>query len=334
MKRIVFFSMFLGFIMSVHVYNAQVTSFPYQFSAFNEPYLPLQNPVSLDQGLVWDDPEYFISLPFEWVIFEDTITDFILGGPGSQLVQDYYLNDTVDAVIPYFADIINVNDSIVVSPIAYEIVGDAPNRIFKIQWSNVGFYDEWMNTGLAGNTLSFQFWIYETTQEMRIHFGPTFIKSANQFQTFGFPCVMLIDEFVMNSETWSGMWTLAGPADNPQVVSVSAFGPFGLDPSQLLTSDPQEGQVYSFQLPTPIGVSEHSLKDRFQLFPQPAKDQVSFWTEYIDRIAVLNAQGQVVIQYTASIGLNTLDISSLSDGLYYLQSTKDEMLPTKLLVQH
>lgn len=334
MKKIVHSLLFLVFTVSTHFSHAQVTSFPYEFSAFNEPYVPLQNPISLDQGLVWDDPEYFISLPFEWVIFEDTITDFILGGPGSQLVQDYYLHDTVDAVIPYFADIINVNDTMVVSPIAYEIVGDAPNRICKIQWSNVGFYDEWMNTGLAGNALSFQFWIYETTHAMRIHFGPTFIKSANLFQTFGYPCVMLIDEFDMNSETWSGMWTLAGPADNPQVVSVSEFGPFGLDPSQLLSSDPQEGQVYSFQLLTPINVNEPLSQESFHLFPQPAKDQVSFWTESIDRLSVLNAQGQVVMQYTASIGLNTLDISSLSDGLYYLQSTQGDKLPTKLLVQH
>ncbi len=334
MKKIVYFLLPVVFSVITHCYHAQVTSFPYEFSAFNEPYVPLQNPISLDEGIVWDDPEYFIELPFEWVIFEDTITHFILGGPGSQLVQDYYLHDTIDAVIPYFADIINVNDTMVVSPIAYEIVGEAPNRICKIEWSNVGFYDEWMNTGLAGNTLSFQFWIYETTHDMRIHFGPTFIKSANLFQVFGFPCVMLIDELDFNTQTWSGMWTLAGPADNPQVVSVSEFGPLGLDPSQLLSSDPQEGQVYSFQLPTPIGVSEQSSKDRFHLFPQPAKDQVSFYADAQDRITVWNAQGQVVMQYTASIGLNTLEISSLSDGLYYLQSTNDEKLPTKLLVQH
>ena len=334
MKNVLFAGFILFTLVITRDGHAQVTSFPYQFSAFNEPYMPLQNPISLDQGLVWDDPEYTIPLPFEWVIFEDTLTEIILGAPGSQLSQNYYLEDTIDVVFPYFADIINVNDSIVVSPIAYEIVGNAPNRICKIQWSNVGFYDEWMNTGLAGNTLSFQFWIYETTHDMRIHFGPTFIKSANLFQVFGFPCVMLIDELDFNTQTWSGMWTLAGPADNPQVVSVSEFGPLGLDPSQLLSSDPQEGQVYSFQLPTPIGVSEQPSKNSLRLFPQPAKDQVSFYADAQDRITVWNAQGQVVMQYTASIGLNTLEISSLSDGLYYLQSTNDEKLPTKLLVQH
>jgi hypothetical protein len=145
---------------------------------------------------------------------------------------------------------------------------------------------------------------------------------------------MLIDELDMNSETWSGMWTLAGPADNPQVVSVSEFGPLGLDPSQLLSSDPQEGQVYSFQLSTPIHVSEQVSKDRFHLFPQPAKDQVRFWSHSNEVIALMNAQGQTVMQHTANIGINTLDISSLSDGIYFLQSTNEEMLPTKLLVQH
>jgi len=334
MKNIVFAGVFLFTLVITEDGQAQVTSFPYQFSAFNETYMPLQNPISLDQGLVWDDPEYTIPLPFEWVIFEDTLTEIILGGPGSQLSQNYYLEDTVDVVFPYFADIINVNDSIVVSPIAYEIIGTAPHRICKIQWSNVGFYDEWMNTGLAGNTLSFQFWIYETTHDMRIHFGPTFIKSANIFQSFGMPCVMLIDEFDVGNGTWSGMWTLTGPADNPQVVSVSEFGPLGLDPSQLLSSDPQEGQVYSFQLSTPIDVSEQVSKDRFHLFPQPAKDQVRFWSHSNEVIALMNAQGQTVMQHTASIGINTLDISSLSDGIYFLQSTNEEMLPTKLLVQH
>lgn len=331
--RKLFLLLSLGIVCSNGALNAQVTSFPYQFSAFNEPYVPLANPISLDQGLVWDDPEYFISLPFEWVIFEDTITEFIVGGPGSQIVQNYYTEDTIDAVIPYFADLINVNDSIVVSPIGYEIVGEAPNRICKIQWSNVGFYDEWMNTGLAGNTLSFQFWIYEGSHNLRIHFGPTFIKSANLFQSFGLPCVMLIDELDLATETWNGMWTLTGPAENPQVVSVNTFGPMGLDSTQLLNSDPQEGQVYFFELLTPIGVQENSVAC-ISLYPNPAQSDVVFYSQQSETFSLLNAQGQVVDTFKSQMGQNHLNVSNLPEGLYFLKSHDNPRTMSKLLVSH
>ncbi len=313
--------------------QAQVTTFPYQFSAFNEPYLPLENPISLDQGLVWDDPELMVTLPFEWVIFEDTITQFIVGGPGAQVLQNYYTEDTIDAVIPYFADIINVNDSIVVSPIGYEIVGNAPNRICKIQWSNVGFYEEWMNTGLAGNTFSFQFWIYEGSNSMRIHFGPTFIKSANPFQDFGLPCVMFIDEFDLMNQTWSGMWTLSGPANSPQVVSVAAFGPMGLDSTQLLLSDPQEGQVYFFENLTPIGVIESEFQT-IKWYPNPAGSQACFYADQRESYSLLNAQGIAVYSFQSNPGLNSIDVSQFSEGLYFLHSDEHPRALSKLMVQH
>ena len=67
---------------------------PYEFSTFNDFYIPLQESTSLTGGMVWDDPTFTLDLPFEFELFGDTI---------SQLMMDEVLHNAANHVENQFA---------------------------------------------------------------------------------------------------------------------------------------------------------------------------------------------------------------------------------------
>jgi hypothetical protein len=73
--------------------------------------------------------------------------------------------------------------------------------------------------------------------------------------------------------------------------------------------------------PEPVGIKEHELKQKIQVFPNPAQNTItiSYPGNQLEEstIEILTSLGQIV--YTKSIVSNeTIDISNLSNGLYFI----------------
>ena len=135
-------------------------------SITSQPYVPLEEYSLLDIPLGWDDPEEILPIPFDMVLWGDTCTVLATANLGEMILGAGEANH---AIGPVFSDICDVSPTDLsgedVSEIRHSIEGVAPNRIFKIEYHNVGFYDEVYggdSLGTASQRANYQVWLHET----------------------------------------------------------------------------------------------------------------------------------------------------------------------------
>ena len=71
----------------------------------------------------------------------------------------------------------------------------------------------------------------------------------------------------------------------------------------------------------PIGVEEVTLDDKVALYPNPAKDAFyvkSMDVQKADRIVILNMNGQSVKTFGSTEFSESIDISDISPGIYFV----------------
>ncbi|MBW7845395.1 MAG: T9SS type A sorting domain-containing protein [Bacteroidia bacterium] len=78
----------------------------------------------------------------------------------------------------------------------------------------------------------------------------------------------------------------------------------------------QEVQISS------VGVNEHSSINKINVFPNPAKNTLTVSTNNNLQIKIYNALGSLVLTQSIDKGENTIDISRLPLGLYFLYTDK------------
>ncbi|MCB0762912.1 MAG: hypothetical protein KDC12_15400, partial [Flavobacteriales bacterium] len=61
------------FLLSLCILSASAQD-DYEFSTFTAFYIPVLDGTSLTGGQIWDDPDFTLQLPFEFVYFGDTIS--------------------------------------------------------------------------------------------------------------------------------------------------------------------------------------------------------------------------------------------------------------------
>jgi len=317
--RTLLLTLFCGAVLA-----GQAQELPMTFSAFtSEVYAPLQNPISVNNGEIWDDPEYIVPIGFPFTMFGTTATDLNFFGTGA-VVGIISPELDLQLMVPAFSDLIDMgylNLEVSMSPITYEVTGTAPNRIFKLDWSNCGFYYEIVDNGTANNVFNLQLWLYETTNVIEYRFGPRSIPNPELAHDFGYPASGIIKGVNILAQTVQGSWLLGGPANNP----VPAFldlvnGQPG--PEHLLFTDPIEGQVYRFAPIIIPGVKENDPVAAFSLYPTEVNDQFFVRLEEGSNanFTVRNLLGAEVMTGRLNRGLNTLETSALQSGLYLFTS--------------
>lgn len=326
MKRFLSLSLALSLTAGAFAQN-----FPYLIQAFQEPYQPLESPIDITNGELWDDPEWMVYPPFPIYYMEDTLTEFMVSAPGNQVSQNFNTDSIVDLLIPYMADLMNASPDAMVSPVGYEIAGTAPNRIFKMEWSNAGFYDEYDLTGAFGNLITFQLWFYETTGSFRVHFGPNTIKSADAYQIFGKPTLLFAKNLNFMSVDFAndGFWSLAGDPTNPTINTIPQFTGF-LGTNELLNTDPVEGQVYYFYTQDNVGIMEQAATE-MMAYPNPAQDYVYIQTHQDDLISIYDLSGKLVLTAAIKKGTQPVPMSDLAEGIYILKSQANPMVAKRIV---
>lgn len=143
----------------------------YLFEHFTQEYNDLENPISINNNLIWDEPYYQIPIGFEYELFNHTANSIIFHHNMGGAVLFISDNEGFERIVVNQADMADrafngMNEGEVgsLSPISYQ----HEEKIFILDWKSAGVigfhYTYFMN---------FQLWIYEGSNIIEIHYGPS-----------------------------------------------------------------------------------------------------------------------------------------------------------------
>ena len=72
-----------------------------------------------------------------------------------------------------------------------------------------------------------------------------------------------------------------------------------------------------------MGVEEVESNNHITVYPNPAEGQVYVTLNKSAEVTVYNIMGQVVMTVEGRMGINTLDISTLNSGIYFISAGND-----------
>ena len=136
------------------------------------------------------------------------------------------------------------------------------------------------------------------------------------------PQVKLIDDF-MYSYT-ENVYPQAAVINQTLIVAVQTDATTG---TFVMGGDNESGdnlyQGFIFDLPLPVGVPEVSHNTHMTVYPNPAVDRLNVTLSNTTTMTVYNITGQAVMNVEGHVGANTLDISSLTSGIYFISAGND-----------
>ncbi|MEY3009407.1 MAG: hypothetical protein RLZZ314_49 [Bacteroidota bacterium] len=308
---------------------------PYTTEIINQGYTPLEEYSTLELWLGWDDPEEFLPIPFDMVIWGDTCELLMTGNLGEMILG---MGNNSHLLAPVLSDICDVSpaDSTGqdVSEIRHTVEGTAPDRVFKIEYHNVGFYGEVYGDSISTATqrATYQVWLHEGGT-ITYHYGPSNITDPALVSDGFINGAGIIGNF--NPNTYEGELLMAeGEADNPVFQEFTSVMAWYYGSSQGWGSTwPSEGTGYVF---TPVETSHVVAADAdplvLQACPNPASDvlHVTSSLSTSSTLSWVDANGRTVAQDVLMPGINTLNISHVAPGMYLILS--EGMAPVRVHV--
>jgi len=293
----------------------------YTFSYSTGTYAPLMGTTSLNNGQTWDDPADVIPIGFPFTLFNLAIDslDFNagLGGSLANTNFDFYIE-------PMVFDIIDrgYNGSTSLSPISYKVDGVTGSRIFKLEWQNVGFFDDYDSINAFTDYISFQLWLYEGTNDIEFHFGPSSINNIyNIYAVTGL--AMGLDDL-----SYTDVYFLDSLATSPTMRTTA-------DPNNgyyFLTGTPPSGIIYKFtHNGASIGINENNNIYNVSLYPNPTigftKIKISGNKAENTDIIITDILGKEIKKYE-KIENNEVIINceEFSNGIYFYQLKQDNTI--------
>ncbi len=315
MKKII-----LAFLTAISM-HASAQEMPYTLTILNEEYAALSEAISAVDDQTWDDPNTTVPIGFTFQFIDEVITDLALIAPGSQILS-MVIQDSVHFLEPYLADIIDVGyDTASLSPIRFATEGSPGSRIFKMEWANVGFYNEWEALNTTTNRTNFQMWLYEGSNIIEFRFGDNTITNPSEVHFAGGPIIGLGTN-APNTGGWENFWMLTGDPLSPTIFNYQDQKSF----PPVMDSEPPTGTIYRFA-PTFVSVEENKQEAGLSVYPTLAIDQLNvIWKNDITTASVFNTIGELVMTLNLQRGLQQIDISALSAGQYFLSIAKDDQV--------
>lgn len=302
----------------------------YEFSTFSETYVELENgTLVLDQ--TWDDPNYVVPIGFDINLMGTTTGNLysnseFLGGTliaNDLLPQwDMLWVTTLDIIDAGYA-----NDEML-SPITYATQGEPGNRIFKMQWEGVGFYDEYSDNGTANNKMNFQLWLYESDGAIEYRFGPNSVKELQYVTSTWNNCGLIND--ATSDENFNGALFLSGMANAPSTVEVNDIDDFF---SAQLMSVPENGRVYRFE-PGVLSTPSIQTEAQFKVYPTVTNDLVRIdgLSPETAEISILDLSGKLIDRSMVNSN-QPISLGHLSEGLYLIRIQQGAQIKTQRVIR-
>ena len=329
--------LFLGMACALSAGLAWGQDVPYTTEIMSQPYATLEEYSLLDLELGWDDPEVILPIPFDMVLWGDTCTVLATANLGEMIVGTGNANHLI---APVFSDICDVapadSTGQDVSEIRHTLEGAAPNRIFKVEYHNVGFYDEVYAMGSvisASQRATYQVWLHETGT-ITYHYGPNTITDYALLAADAINTAGLFGNF--DPDSYGGTLLVAeGAADTPQFQSTDdIFGWIYSGAEGWGNTWPSEGTGYVFNPIQPTSVSTPANLEVLTAFPNPAHDVLHVqWDGGQPADAVwVDAQGRIAGTARLQPGRTTLDVCDLEAGAYLLRMKDGTAI--RVVIQH
>ncbi|MBU6325751.1 MAG: T9SS type A sorting domain-containing protein [Bacteroidetes bacterium] len=197
--------------------------------------------------------------------------------------------------------------------IAQTTEGSSPNRIFKIEWGNMGFvYDT-----LGKDSMNYQVWFYEKDGIIEYHYGPSSVKNPSSWNGENGPYVYMVAYDGTNTYGLKG-----NPAAPLSYTSfITGAGP--------LNSAPDANAVFRFAPAAGNAVSDLKVAGAAISYKGPGLFELRT-TAPLHAYTIYNLEGKKCLEGNT----NQFSLSQLAAGMYLLHiKTANGVETVKLLNQ-
>ncbi len=305
---------------TVFLLHSQVSNPFFFLTIGQDDYTPLSDQNSLTQGIPYDDPDYIVPIGFDFEYLGYSYQTLYFGGFDAYGMELEFRgedpNYPVCFISPCMLDIIDGqydDNGKADSDIRYEVQGPPGNQVFKLEWSNVAFYNQDAPYTMRMNV---QMWLYQSTGMIEFRYGPRTELDYNIILDYeGLPIIFTRDVNTTDF-TWEAAQALLGTPAAPEFTEIQ--NEFDLATSTFLNALPDDGVVYAFS-PLTVGLKEENKS--IKVFPNPADDVLFIEREGYGKQDwhITNTSGQIVLQSQTQRQLESIDVSSLPAGVYFIQ---------------
>jgi hypothetical protein len=327
-------------VLMTFVSNAQDNPY-FELFVSSSSYAQLENSTSLNQGLVWDDPDWSlpIGFDFEYLGYNfDSLLFYGYDAYGAELLFKNVSDGSPDCQISaYMLDLIDSefdNNGKAASDVRYVLEGTPGSQIFKLEWSNVAFYNDDFTSTNYTMRMNFQVWLFEQDNAIEFHYGPSLNLDNNVIQDYtGIPVTFIRNYVEVPAYAWEGAYMLTGDPTAPTWIYAATPGDF--DNASFLTDTPVDGTVYRF-IPMLVSINEQTALRNISVYPNPASDKINInWpSEEQQLVQIFDALGRTVFTAQLNSGINSIDVSNWESGVYTLHIQQgDSLFVEKLMIQ-
>ena len=302
---------------------------PYALTTYTMTYTPLSGATLASGTTPWGNQGtmFYIPMPFPAKMGGVTIPHTAVWDNGGDMFSD--TSGTMDmfqnVYTPFNTDR-GQGTGISKSPIRYTTTGTSPNRIFKIEDFNLGFEVDKDTFGTLNDSFSTQFWIYETSNIIEIHYGDHKINPVYAHKYFGSNHNVcdspgFVGYFHDLTGTTVGWFASADPT-NATLDSFKPGTPFYPNYTTPLWYFPPSGTVYRF---TPASILETgTVADKISsvVYPTVCSGLLNVKYEETGSAAytIFSVKGvNTGISGELKQGNNTIDASHLPSGMYLVK---------------
>lgn len=281
----------------------------FQLQNWQAAYTPLDNPnvvIPSDD----DDLVYLLNANFNFSAFGKSFPEKAFADGGVFFLNATYQNGII--ISAHSTDWLARPDT----KMSYTLEGNSGSKILKVEFANVGFYEEFSNLGTQHDYMNVQVWIYEDTKKVQYHYGASdYSKIDSLAQDFGVEFAGVIGISLIEGDVFLHN-TIQGTDVNP-ILTVG-----NSENAPLFKGIPSDGTV--FQL-CPVGACTSSLSETaafpFRVFPNPAINILTISSPdglpSFD-LKITDSYGRDLSILSANSNTLNVDISQYPAGMYFL----------------
>lgn len=298
------------------VFNLTLSAQGYNFTQLTGNYSNLTASLSINNGEIWDDPEYSLTLPFAPNINGNVNANF-------KVYDSYLVQQTTGTIFQVVAsmnnDLIDLGDggSTSLSPISYKIDGAIGSRIAKIEYQNCG---GWGDTSQS-MFVNFQIWLYEGSNIIEYRYGPSSVTDTSIFYGGETGPVVGVSGVDVN-DNLSDTYLLTDDATSPTLTGTLSY----------LTGAPAPNTIYRF---TPTALSNlETNTTSVTLYPNPFNDFINvsgLKSEF--NYAIYDLNGKLIKNGESNTESTQIETKSIASGIYFLKIISENESIVKKLVK-
>jgi hypothetical protein len=318
-KTLLFLGAAVGLLLPKMSMAQSGVTFPYTYATSINAYVPLDSTASVILGsTAWDDTTVAFTLPFAFKLIDSTTTHLTLDANGG---IDYLSDFEFPKIMCFHSDYIDRGNS----QVLLKTTGIAPSRIAKIEYKNVGFYND--NDSIVVDSANFQLWLYEGSNKIEYRAGGSYTPNVDFSFDSGDPMfigLIYTDEGLVGST--NDTCHVIGNVNNAPKDSIMAFN---VDNATQAQTDfinygkfVDSGRVFTFTPPvTPVSVSNVRKEIALNLYPNPTKQNIVLSLGEMPSknatFKVMDIAGKVLSTQVIENKITTIDLSGVAAGFYY-----------------